>query len=67
MAHDIHREKAAKIFGVPEEKVTPEQRRYAKTLNYALAYTPSHGLDDVIHATRVAARSSKEASPDEKT
>lgn len=37
---DLHKTKAAKLFGVPPEAVTPEQRRYAKTINYAEWYTP---------------------------
>lgn len=32
--HDIHRELAAQLFGVPESEVTPEQRSRAKTVNF---------------------------------
>lgn len=31
---DFHKLSAAKRFGVPVEKVTPEQRRAAKSANY---------------------------------
>ena len=36
--HDIHAVVAAQIFGVPEERVTPEQRRLAKTVNFGVIY-----------------------------
>lgn len=42
---DLHREKAAEIFNVKVEDVTEAQRRFAKTLNFALHYgflSPSH-------------------------
>jgi DNA polymerase-1 len=35
---DVHTVTAAKVFGVPEASVTPEQRRFAKVVNYGLAY-----------------------------
>jgi DNA polymerase I len=35
---DIHRQTAAIIFGVPVEKVTPEMRGRAKTINFATIY-----------------------------
>ena len=35
---DIHRRTAALIFDVPTEKVTPEERRSAKTINFGLIY-----------------------------
>jgi len=35
---DIHRQTAAVIFGVPEEKVTGEMRARAKTINFATIY-----------------------------
>lgn len=35
---DIHRRTAAEVFGVPPENVGPEQRRYAKTINFGLIY-----------------------------
>jgi DNA polymerase-1 len=35
---DIHRATAAKIFNVPEDQLTPEQRRAAKTINFGVLY-----------------------------
>ncbi len=35
---DIHRATAAKMFGVPLDKVTPDQRRGAKTINFGILY-----------------------------
>ncbi|HEV3364173.1 MAG TPA: DNA polymerase I [Acidimicrobiia bacterium] len=35
---DVHAATAAKVFGVPEEEVAPFQRRFAKVVNYGLAY-----------------------------
>jgi DNA polymerase-1 len=42
---DIHAAVAAEIFKVPEERVTAEQRRMAKTVNFGVIYGMSgHGL-----------------------
>jgi DNA polymerase-1 len=35
---DVHTRTAAEVFGVPESAVTPEHRRVAKMINYAVAY-----------------------------
>ncbi len=35
---DIHRATAAEVFGVPVPEVSPEQRRYAKVINFGLIY-----------------------------
>jgi DNA polymerase I len=35
---DIHQATAARVFGVPLENVTPEQRRAAKTVNFSIIY-----------------------------
>lgn len=35
---DVHRRTAAEVFGTATENVTPEQRRYAKTINFGLIY-----------------------------
>ena len=35
---DVHRRTAAEVFGVSPENVSPEQRRYAKTINFGLIY-----------------------------
>lgn len=36
--HDIHRATAAKVYGVPLEEVTADQRRNAKTVNFSIIY-----------------------------
>ena len=42
---DIHGSVAAETFGVPEDQVTPQQRRAAKTVNFGVIYGISaHGL-----------------------
>ncbi len=38
---DVHAMTAATVFGVPLEEVTPEQRRQAKTINFAVIYGQS--------------------------
>ena len=35
---DIHRETACIVFNVPKEEVTPDQRRFAKIINFGLMY-----------------------------
>ncbi len=35
---DVHRRTGSLIFGVPEDQVTPEQRRVAKTINFGVMY-----------------------------
>ena len=35
---DIHRETACIIFDVPKDEVTPDQRRFAKIINFGLMY-----------------------------
>lgn len=35
---DLHSNTTAQIFNVPIKKVTPEQRAFAKRLNFALVY-----------------------------
>ncbi|MDR2428281.1 MAG: DNA polymerase I [Candidatus Margulisbacteria bacterium] len=35
---DIHQSTAARVFGVPLDKVTPEQRSRAKAVNFGIAY-----------------------------
>ncbi len=36
--NDFHRATAAKIYDVPYDEVTPEQRRNAKTVNFSITY-----------------------------
>lgn len=46
---DIHKETASQLFSVPVDKVTEEQRRKAKTINYAIIYGMSaHGLSSEL-------------------
>jgi len=40
---DVHRATAAKMFSLPEEEITGEQRRLAKSVNFAAAYGSSPG------------------------
>ncbi len=46
---DIHRETASKVFGIPFDKVTEEQRRQAKAINFGVIYgmTP-YGLSKAV-------------------
>lgn len=54
---DIHRATAAEVFGVQVEQVTPEQRRYAKVINFGLIYGMSEfGLATQLGLERTAAR-----------
>jgi DNA polymerase-1 len=44
---DIHASTAAAIYGVPLAEVTPDQRRVAKTTNFAISYgVTGYGLSD---------------------
>ncbi|MCX7628031.1 MAG: DNA polymerase I [Methylophilaceae bacterium] len=54
---DIHRATAAEIFGVAPEAVSPEQRRYAKVINFGLIYGMSaFGLAAQLGVERAAAQ-----------
>ncbi len=51
---DVHRRTAAEVFGITPESVSPEQRRYAKTINFGLIYgmgqyglAKSLGIDNI--------------------
>ncbi|MCK4653827.1 MAG: DNA polymerase I [Candidatus Cloacimonetes bacterium] len=35
---DIHRETASIIYDIPKQEITPDQRRYAKIINFGLMY-----------------------------
>ena len=54
---DIHRSTAAKVFGVPLEKVTPDQRAQAKAVNFGIIYGVSaHGLSQQTGLSRTEAK-----------
>jgi DNA polymerase-1 len=54
---DIHRATAAEVFGLPLDKVLPEQRRTAKTINFGLIYGMSaFGLARQLGIDRKAAQ-----------
>jgi len=54
---DVHRATAAKIFGLPLEAVTPEQRRMAKTANFGIMYgISSFGLAQRLQVGRKEAK-----------
>jgi len=50
---DVHTATAAKIFNVSLDEVTPEQRRQAKSANFAIAYGSSaFGLSQTLNIAR---------------
>ncbi len=50
---DIHTITASKVFGVPEDQVTPLQRSNAKAVNFGVIYGMSgFGLSTELHITR---------------
>ncbi len=54
---DVHAATAAKIFGIPVEEVTREQRGMAKTANFGIMYgISSFGLAQRLHLSRSAAK-----------
>ena len=54
---DVHAMTAAKIFGVPLEEVTSDQRRIAKTANFGIMYgISSFGLSQRLHISRAEAK-----------
>ncbi|WP_144327183.1 DNA polymerase I [Tepidimonas charontis] len=54
---DVHRATAAEVFGVDASQVTPEQRRYAKTINFGLIYGMSpYGLAKALGIDASAAK-----------
>lgn len=54
---DVHVATAAEVFGVPPDAVTPEMRRVAKMVNYAIAYGLSeYGLAQRANITREEAQ-----------
>jgi DNA polymerase-1 len=54
---DIHAATASKVFGVPLDEVTKDQRRQAKAVNFGLAYgQSSFGLAQTLGIKRTEAR-----------
>ena len=54
---DIHRATAAEVFGRSLKEVTPEERRYAKTINFGLIYGMSaFGLAQQLGLERATAQ-----------
>lgn len=54
---DIHKSTAAKVFKVPLEEVTKEQRSYAKTVNFGIIYGVSaFGLSQQTDLSRTDAK-----------
>lgn len=54
---DVHAVTASKIFGVPLEEVTPDQRRVAKTANFGIMYGIStFGLAQRLRCPRTEAK-----------
>ncbi len=50
---DVHTATASRVFNVPPEKVTPEMRRVAKTVNFGVIYGMSdYGLEQATNFTR---------------
>ncbi len=50
---DIHASTASEVFGVAREKVTPDMRRVAKTVNFGVIYGMSdYGLEQVTELSR---------------
>jgi DNA polymerase-1 len=55
---DVHSLTAAEVFGIDPQAVSPEQRRYAKTINFGLIYGMGpFGLAKALHIELSAARS----------
>jgi DNA polymerase-1 len=54
---DVHRATAAEVFGVAVDQVLPEQRRYAKVINFGLIYGMSaYGLARNLSIDNTAAK-----------
>ena len=54
---DVHRATAAEVFGCATDAVSPEQRRYAKVINFGLIYGMSaHGLAKNLGIDRTSAQ-----------
>ncbi len=54
---DVHAATASKIFGIPVEKVSPDQRKMAKTVNFGIMYgMSSFGLAQRLKCSRSEAK-----------
>ena len=54
---DVHARTAAELFGIAEDKVTPDTRRVAKTVNFGVIYGISpFGLSEALSISREEAR-----------
>jgi DNA polymerase-1 len=54
---DIHRQTAAEVFGIAPDKITDEQRNYAKAINFGLIYgQSSYGLAETLNIDQKQAR-----------
>lgn len=54
---DIHAATASRVFGVPLDKVTPNQRRHAKAINFGIVYGISqYGLAKQIDVSNEEAK-----------
>jgi DNA polymerase-1 len=54
---DVHRATASEVFNVPLDGVTPQQRRYAKTINFGLIYgMGAFGLSQSLGIEQKAAK-----------
>ncbi|WP_049255790.1 DNA polymerase I [Neisseria bacilliformis] len=54
---DVHRRTAAEVFGIAPENVSPEQRRYAKTINFGLIYgMGQYGLAKSLRIDNLSAK-----------
>jgi DNA polymerase-1 len=49
---DIHKSTASKVFDVPLEEVTREQRSHAKTVNFGIIYGSAFGLSNQTNLSR---------------
>jgi DNA polymerase-1 len=57
LGHDVHQATAAEVFGVPLEKVTKDERRTAKVINFGLIYGMSaFGLAQNLNLERATAQ-----------
>jgi DNA polymerase-1 len=58
---DVHRETAAKIYGLPLDQVTSDMRRAAKTVNFGIIYGQTDfGLSEQLSIPRAEARQFRE-------